>query len=91
MAYLLRGNREEGGGVASASRQPTPEQATEILCRLTHRGAAGADELGTEDDARLPPTPPVEQVLTDYQTTRLSLKGHPMAFLRPAFARSVTP
>ena len=23
-------------------------------------GAAGADELGTEDDARLPPTPPVE-------------------------------
>ncbi|MBN8804683.1 MAG: error-prone DNA polymerase, partial [Sphingopyxis terrae] len=50
-------------------------------------GAAGADELGTEDDARLPPTPPVEQVLTDYQTTRLSLKGHPMAFLRPAFAR----
>ncbi len=50
-------------------------------------GAAGADELGTEYDARLPPTPPVEQVLTDYQTTRLSLKGHPMAFLRPAFAR----
>jgi len=50
-------------------------------------GAAGADELGTEDNARLPPIPPVEQVLTDYQTTRLSLKGHPMAFLRPAFAR----
>src|SRR3546814_16552037 len=30
--------------------------------------------------------PPAEQVLTDYQTTRLSLKGHPMAFLRRAFA-----
>src|SRR3546814_2725983 len=28
-----------------------------------------------------------EQVLTDYQTTRLSLKGHPMAFLRRAFAK----
>ncbi len=45
-------------------------------------GAAEADELGAEDDARLPPTPMVEHVLTDYQTTRLSLKGHPMAFLR---------
>ena len=48
--------------------------------------AAEADELGIEVDAQLPATPLVEQVLTDYQTTRLSLKGHPMAFLRPAFA-----
>src|SRR3546814_15271536 len=29
----------------------------------------------------------VEHVLTDYQTTRLSLKGHPMAFLRRDFER----
>lgn len=50
-------------------------------------GAAEADELGAEDDAMLPPTPMVEHVLTDYQTTRLSLKGHPMAFLRGDFAR----
>ncbi|MGN6691622.1 MAG: error-prone DNA polymerase, partial [Sphingopyxis sp.] len=50
-------------------------------------GAAEANELGFEEDAELPPTPMVEQVLTDYQTTRLSLKGHPMAFLRGAFAR----
>jgi error-prone DNA polymerase len=50
-------------------------------------GAAEADELGAEDDAMLPPTPMVEHVLTDYQTTRLSLKGHPMAFLRADFAR----
>ncbi|WP_179102115.1 error-prone DNA polymerase [Sphingopyxis sp. KK2] len=50
-------------------------------------GAAEADELGAEDDAMLPPTPMVEHVLTDYQTTRLSLKGHPMAFLRDDFAR----
>ena len=45
-------------------------------------GAAEAKELGHEEDAALPPTPMVEHVLTDYQTTRLSLKGHPMAFLR---------
>ncbi|MGH6649684.1 MAG: error-prone DNA polymerase [Sphingopyxis sp.] len=44
--------------------------------------AAEANELGAEADADLPPTPLVEHVLTDYQTTRLSLKGHPMAFLR---------
>ncbi|MDR6833496.1 MULTISPECIES: error-prone DNA polymerase [unclassified Sphingopyxis] len=50
-------------------------------------GAAEADELGGEADAQLPPTPLVEQVLTDYQTTRLSLKGHPMAFLRRDFER----
>src|SRR3546814_17343827 len=29
----------------------------------------------------------VEHVLTDYQTTRLALKGHPMAFLRRDFER----
>ncbi|MGV3731161.1 MAG: error-prone DNA polymerase [Sphingopyxis sp.] len=45
-------------------------------------GAAEANELGHEEDAALPPTPMVEHVLTDYQTTRLSLKGHPMTFLR---------
>ena len=35
-------------------------------------GAAAADELGAEQDAALPPTPLVENVLTDYQTTRYS-------------------
>lgn len=50
-------------------------------------GVAEANELGFEEDARLPPTPMVEHVLTDYQTTRLSLKGHPMAFLRGDFER----
>ncbi|MBJ7501328.1 MAG: error-prone DNA polymerase [Sphingopyxis sp.] len=50
-------------------------------------GAAEANELGFEEDAQLPPTPMVEHVLTDYQTTRLSLKGHPMAFLRADFER----
>src|SRR5690606_36477426 len=41
---------------------------------------------GPEAEAGLPPTPLVEHVLTDYQTTRLSLKGNPMAFLRRALA-----
>src|SRR3546814_2585391 len=30
----------------------------------------------------LPATPPSEEVVADYQTVRLSLKDHPMTFLR---------
>ena len=50
-------------------------------------GAAAADELGREEETQLPPMPEVEQVLTDYQTLRLSLKGHPMAYLRDDLKR----
>ncbi|HAF42964.1 MAG TPA: error-prone DNA polymerase [Sphingobium sp.] len=45
-----------------------------------------ARELGAEPDAQLPAMPVAEQVATDYAVTRLSLKGHPMQFLRPVFA-----
>ncbi|MEZ5841230.1 MAG: error-prone DNA polymerase [Hyphomicrobiales bacterium] len=48
--------------------------------------AARARELGAEPDANLPEMPLGEHVVTDYQTTRLSLKAHPMAILRPVFA-----
>ncbi|HEX7694100.1 MAG TPA: error-prone DNA polymerase, partial [Sphingomonas sp.] len=47
--------------------------------------AAGARELGQEADAGLPAMPLSEEVVADYQLTRLSLKGHPMQFLRPMF------
>src|SRR3546814_12197917 len=47
--------------------------------------AAQARELAQDADARLPAMPLAEHVATDYQTTRLSLKGHPMTFLRPTF------
>ena len=48
--------------------------------------AAEAPELGAEPVAPLPAMPLSEQVAADYQTTRLSLKEHPMTFLRPLFA-----
>ncbi|WP_267383350.1 error-prone DNA polymerase, partial [Sphingomonas sp. GC_Shp_2] len=48
--------------------------------------AAQAPELAPEPDPPLPPMPLSEHVATDYQTTRLSLKEHPMTFLRPLFA-----
>ncbi len=49
--------------------------------------ATDAAELGKEEDAQLPAMPLAEHVVADYQTTRLSLKGHPMQFLRPLFRK----
>lgn len=49
--------------------------------------AAQARELGTERAMALPSMPLAEHVVADYQTVRLSLKGHPMGLLRSRFAR----
>jgi error-prone DNA polymerase len=49
--------------------------------------AAEAAELGEEADAALPAMPLPEEIVTDYQVTRLSLKGHPMQLLRQTFNR----
>ena len=48
---------------------------------------ARARELGKEPEIALIPMSLGEHVAADYQTTRLSLKAHPMALLRPIFAR----
>ncbi|MBR3194066.1 error-prone DNA polymerase [Bosea sp. (in: a-proteobacteria)] len=48
--------------------------------------AAQARELGTERAMALPAMPLTEHVVADYQTARLSLKGHPMGLLRARFA-----
>jgi error-prone DNA polymerase len=48
--------------------------------------AAVAREQPDEHARPLPLMPLPEQVVADYQTIRLSLKGHPMQFLRPIFA-----
>jgi error-prone DNA polymerase len=47
---------------------------------------AAAREQPDENAQPLPLMPLPEQVVADYQTIRLSLKGHPMEFLRPMFA-----
>ena len=46
---------------------------------------ATAREQPDEAGQPLPLMPLPEQVVADYQTIRLSLKGHPMEFLRPMF------
>jgi error-prone DNA polymerase len=48
---------------------------------------ATAREQPDENAAPLPLMPLPEQVVADYQTIRLSLKGHPMEFLRAMFTR----
>src|SRR5437763_1906983 len=48
---------------------------------------AVAREQPDENARPLPPMPMPEQVVADYQTIRLSLKGHPMEFLRAVFER----
>lgn len=47
--------------------------------------AAQANELGAETGMALPAMTLREHVVADYQTARLSLKGHPMGLLRALF------
>jgi error-prone DNA polymerase len=49
--------------------------------------STAAREQPDEGSAPLPEMPLPEEVVADYQTIRLSLKGHPMEFLRPMFTR----
>ncbi|MGI9381861.1 MAG: OB-fold nucleic acid binding domain-containing protein, partial [Methyloligellaceae bacterium] len=42
-------------------------------------------DTGPEPEVALPRMPLSEHVINDYQTLRLSLKAHPMRFLRPRF------
>ncbi|MFL6726340.1 MAG: OB-fold nucleic acid binding domain-containing protein, partial [Sphingomicrobium sp.] len=49
--------------------------------------AEARDEGAESQPARLPAMPLAEHVVNDYQTIRLSLKAHPMAFLREHYAR----
>ena len=65
-------------GAWEARRTPSDE--------LPLFAAAKARELAQEEDVVLPAMPLGEHVAADYQMTRLSLKGHPMQFLRGLFA-----
>ena len=44
--------------------------------------AMGLDEADGRPPEALPELAPSEEVVGDYQTIRLSLKGHPVSFLR---------
>ncbi|KWV92829.1 error-prone DNA polymerase [Erythrobacter sp. YT30] len=50
------------------------------------RAAETRDEGGENAQTYLPSMPLSEEVVADYQTTRLSLKAHPMSFMRASLA-----
>jgi error-prone DNA polymerase len=64
-------------GAWAVRRTPTDE--------LPLFAAANARELGVEPEIHLPLMQLGEHVAADYQTIRLSLKAHPMHFLRAGF------
>ncbi|WP_150291193.1 error-prone DNA polymerase [Sphingobium estronivorans] len=75
--------RDRRAALWEARRTPSNELPLFAAARMRDMQAR---ELGEEPDAMLPAMALSEHVATDYATTRLSLKGHPMQFLRPVFA-----
>jgi len=66
-----------------ARRIPPPRSHP---AQLSLFDAMAAPELGAEPDAELPPMHLAAEVVADYQTHRLSLRGHPLQFLRAELA-----
>ncbi|MFP1630589.1 error-prone DNA polymerase [Zhengella sp. ZM62] len=60
-------------------------QAAEHLPLFDRPGMVLRDQ---EPDAHLPPMPPGEQVIHDYRSLSLSLKAHPLSFLRARLGRA---
>jgi error-prone DNA polymerase len=70
-------------GLWTVRRMPDDDPLP-LFAHERNQGGA-APELGAEYIAPLPPMPQSQQVVADYQTLRLSLKGYPTQFLRPLF------
>ncbi|MBN8815303.1 MAG: error-prone DNA polymerase [Sphingomonas sp.] len=85
-ALRLLADADAWGSIGKGRRDALWEVRRTPTGELPLFAAARARELGVEEDAQLPAMPLSEEVSTDYQMTRLSLKGHPMQFLRPVFA-----
>jgi error-prone DNA polymerase len=82
-ALRLLADADGFGSIGLARRTALWEVRRTPDAELPLFAAARARELGEEPDMALPLMPHAEQVTIDYQMTRMSLKGHPMAFLRP--------
>jgi error-prone DNA polymerase len=74
------------GSLGQSRRDAVWETRRTPASQLPLFAFADAPELGVEPDARLPAMPLAQEVVADYQTTRLSLKAHPMQILRPGLA-----
>lgn len=83
-ALRLLANADAFGSLDQSRREALWETRRTPPGELPLFAFAAAPELGEEPDAALPAMPLPEEVVADYQTTLLSLKGHPMQFLRAA-------
>ncbi len=82
-ALRLLADADAFGSIGLGRRDALWEVRRTPAASLPLFAAAEAAELGTESDAELPVMSQAEHVVADYQMTRLSLKAHPMSFLRP--------
>lgn len=85
-AMALLADADALGSLGHARREAGWQVRRIAPQQLSLFAAMQAPELGAEPDPELPPMPPGEEVSADYQTHRLSLKGHPMQFLRADLA-----
>ena len=86
-ALRLLADADAFGSIAIGRRAALWEVRRTPDTELPLFAVAHARELGEEPDMVLPAMPSAEHVTLDYQTTRLSLKGHPMRFLRDRLHR----
>ncbi|MFC3174968.1 error-prone DNA polymerase [Novosphingobium bradum] len=86
-ALALLADGDALGSLALSRRQAGWDVRRLPARQLSLFDAMQAPELAPEPDPALPAMPPAEEVVADYQTQRLSLKGHPMQFLRGRLAR----
>ncbi|WP_245942161.1 error-prone DNA polymerase [Sphingomonas gilva] len=85
-ALRLLADSDAFGSIGSDRRAALWEVRRTPNNELPLFAAAAARELGAEVDMALPAMGEAEHVVIDYQMTRLSLKDHPMRFLRPVLA-----
>ena len=85
-ALSLLADADALGSLGQSRRQAGWEARRVPPAQLPLFAALEAPELGLEVSAQLPDMAHSEEVVADYQTQRLSLKGHPMQFLRDHFA-----
>ena len=81
-ALQLLADADAFGSLAMPRREALWQTRRTPAGELPLFAAASARELGEEADMALPAMPDSEEVVADYQTIRLSLRQHPMHFLR---------
>jgi len=87
-ALQLLADADALGSLGTNRREAGWDAQRIVPVQLPLFAAAQAGELRAEAAPALPAMPLCEEVVADYQTQRLSLKGHPMQFLRAGLAAS---